>query len=68
MSDPMEEPRGEGEGLQKGDRVVIKRGHPWHGYSGVIVDADPHGPLQMLLVQLDNGQRCYAGSQEISRA
>ena len=43
-----------------GDRVVVERGHPWHGHSGEIADADPYGPLQMLLVELDNGQRCYA--------
>ena len=51
--------------FRKGDRIVIGKGHPWHGHSGDITDGDPDGPLQMLLVELDNGQRCYASPAEL---
>jgi hypothetical protein len=54
--------------IRVGARVVMASGHPWAGHSGEITDADPTGPLQMVLVTLDNGQRCYADPKECRRA
>lgn len=52
--------------LQAGDRVLVTGDHPWTGHTGEFVKIETLHALGVpgLLIQLDNGCRCYVTKKE----